>query len=325
MTAPRLESAPAIDGMVDEAEWAAAAATEGFVQFEPEFGTASSFRTVVLVGSTADALFVAFRCDDSEPSRIAAAVTARDGDLQRDDSVTVLLDTLHDLRTGYSFSTNPLGVQADSKIADNGRTVDDRWDGTWRSAARRTADGWSAEFEIPFRMLRFGSGEDVTWGINFRRRVPRRLETSVWSGPGESIWRVSDFGVLSGLAIRLADLKKFAVIPYGLVSAEKGRGYSTKFGGDLRFRIKNDLSADLTINPDFALIEADVEEINLTRFELKVPEKRPFFLEGLEMFDQRMTQFYSRRIGDILAGAKMVGRAWRLRRRCHRRPRRCRS
>lgn len=305
--APRFSAAPVIDGVIDEQEWAAAAATEGFVQFEPEFGVASPFRTVVMVGSSGEGLYVAIRSFDPEPSKIAAAVTSRDGDLQRDDSVTVLLDTFHDRRTGYSFATNLLGVQTDGKIADNGRIVDNRWDGTWMCAASRTVDGWSAEFAIPFRMLRFESGGDVTWGINFHRRVPRRLETAVWSGPGESIWRVSTFGILAGLEIRLADLKKFAVIPYGLVSVEKGGGTDTKFGGDLRFRIKSGLSADLTINPDFALVEADVEEINLTRFELQVPEKRPFFLEGLEVFDQRINQFYSRRIGDIVAGGKLVG------------------
>jgi hypothetical protein len=156
-------------------------------------------------------------------------------------------------------------------------------------------------------MLRFQGGEDASWGINFFRRIPRRLETSLWSGPGESEWRVSDFGLLSGLEIGQQGLKKFALIPYGLVSAEKDGEVETKFGGDIRFRITSDLGADVTINPDFALIEADVEEINLTRFELKVPEKRPFFLEGLEMFDQRITQFYSRRIGDIAAGGKVVG------------------
>ncbi|MDX2438843.1 MAG: DUF5916 domain-containing protein [Acidobacteriota bacterium] len=307
MTAPRLDHPPTVDGVIDETEWVAAAVTEGFVQFEPEFGAASSFRTVVLIGSTPEALYVAFRCFDPEPDKIAAAVTSRDGDLERDDSVVLMVDTLHDRRTGYSFATNVLGVQTDGKIADNGRVVDDRWDGTWLSAGSRTADGWTAEFEIPFRMLRFESGEEMTWGINFRRRIPRRLETSLWAGPGESIWRVSVFGVLAGLEIRAIDLKRFAVIPYGLVAVEKGGGIETKFGGDIRFRIKNDLSADVTVNPDFALIEADVEEINLTRFELRVPEKRPFFLEGLEMFDQRITQFYSRRIGDILAGGKLVG------------------
>jgi len=300
-------TAPVIDGVLDDEVWETAATVEGFVQFQPEFGAPSPYRTVVLVGHTSEALYVAFKCFDSDPGRIAAAVTSRDGNLKDDDSVTVLLDTNLDRRTAYYFATNSLGVQLDGKVADNGRTVDDKWDATWSSASTRTSEGWTAEFEIPFRMLRFESGEDVSWGVNFRRRVPRRLETSLWSGPGESIWRVSEFGVLTGLDVEPQSLKKFAVIPYGLVVAEKGHGVETKFGGDIRFRVTSDLSADATINPDFALIEADVEEINLSRFELFVPEKRPFFLEGIEMYSQRIRQFYSRRIGDITAGGKLVG------------------
>ncbi len=300
-------TAPVIDGVLDDEVWETAATVEGFVQFVPQFGAPSPFRTVVLVGYTSEALYVAFRCFDPDPGRIAAAVTSRDGDLEDDDSVTVLLDTNHDRRTAYYFATNTLGVQLDGKVADNGRTVDDKWDATWSSASTRTSEGWTAEFEIPFRMLRFESGEDVSWGLNFRRRVPRRLETSLWSGPGEDIWRVSVFGILTGLDVKPQGLKKFAVIPYGLVVAERERGVDTKFGGDIRFRVSSDLSADVTVNPDFALIEADVEEINLSRFELFVPEKRPFFLEGIEMYKQRIRQFYSRRIGDISAGGKMVG------------------
>jgi len=300
-------TAPVIDGVLDDEVWETAATVEGFVQFQPEFGAPSPFDTIVLVGHTSEALYVAFKCLDSDPDRIAAAIISRDGKLEDDDSVTLLLDTNHDRRTAYYFATNSLGVQLDGKVANNGRTVDDKWDATWISAATRTSEGWTAEFGIPFRMLRFAGGEDVSWGINFRRRVPRRLETSLWSGPGEDVWRVSVFGGLTGLDVRPHDLKMFAVIPYGLVVAEKERDVDTKFGGDIRFRISSDLSADITVNPDFALIEADVEEINLSRFEFFVPEKRPFFLEGIEMYSQRIRQFYSRRIGDITAGGKMVG------------------
>jgi hypothetical protein len=305
--APVFAENPVIDGVLDEAAWTTAAAVSDFVQFEPEFGVASPFRTLVLIGYTSETLYVAFRSFDPDPGRIASAVTSRDGNLKRDDSVTVLVDTNHDRRTAYYFATNVLGVQTDGKIADNGRVVDDRWDAAWECASSRTEDGWTTEFAIPLRMLRFAGGEDASWGVNFIRRVPRRLETSMWSGPGESEWRVSDFGELSGLDIGQQGLKKFAVIPYGLVSAERDGRVETKFGGDIRFRIKSDLSADVTINPDFALIEADVEEINLSRFELSLPEKRPFFLEGIEMYDQRIRQFYSRRIGDITAGGKIVG------------------
>jgi hypothetical protein len=305
--APLLAENPVIDGDLDEAVWASAATVEDFVQFEPEFGVASPFRTEVLIGYTSETLYVAFRSFDPEPEKIAAAIISRDGNLDRDDSVAVLLDTNHDRRTAYYFATNLLGVQQDGKIGDNGRVVDDRWDAAWECASSRTEDGWTTEFSIPLRMLRFQGGEDAIWGINFMRLVPRRLETSLWSGPGESEMRVSAFGVLAGLDVGQQGLKKFAVIPYGLVSAERGGEVETKFGGDIRFRIKSDLSADVTINPDFALIEADEEEINLTRFELSLEEKRPFFLEGIEVYDQRIQQFYSRRIGDITAGAKIVG------------------
>jgi hypothetical protein len=305
--APLFAENPVIDGVLDDTAWATAAEVSDFVQFEPEFGVASPFRTEVLVGYTSETLYVAFRSFDPDLARVAAAVTSRDGDLKSDDSVTLLVDTNHDRRTGYYFATNLLSVQVDGKIADNGRVVDDRWDAAWECASSRTGDGWTTEFAIPLKMLRFAGGEDASWGINFIRRVPRRLETSLWSGPGESEWRVADFGVLAGLNVGQQGLKKFAVIPYGLVSAERGGEVETKFGGDIRFRIKSDLSADVTINPDFALIEADVEKINLSRFELSLPEKRPFFLEGIEMYNQRIRQFYSRRIGDISAGGKIVG------------------
>ncbi len=302
-----LSRAPVIDGVFDEEIWTEAEPVEGFVQIEPQYGEPSPFQTVVLVGYTEETLFVAFRCFDPEPAKMSSAVTSRDGPMASDDSVSVLIDTFHDRRTAYFFSTNSLGVQSDGKVADNGRTVDVKWDASWRSASSKSAEGWTAEFAIPFRMLRYRGGEDITWGVNFLRHVPRRLETSMWSGPAESKWRVSKFGVLTGLELRASELKKFAFIPYGLLVAEKDGEIETKFGADLRFRISSSLSADLTINPDFALIEADVEEINLSRFELFVPEKRPFFLEGIEMYSQRIRQFYSRRIGDITAGGKMVG------------------
>ncbi len=302
-----LSSKPKIDGILDDSVWSEAAVADGFVQFVPQFGQPSPYRTVVLVGYTEDALYVAFKCFDPEPDEISAAVTSRDGSLDNDDSVALLIDTFHDRRRAYYFITNTLGVQGDGKVADNGRVVENEWDGTWECASSRSAEGWTSEFAIPFGILRFSGGEDTTWGINFHRYVPRRLETSVWSGPGESQWRVSSFGELTGFDVQSAGAKKYAVIPYGLVVVEKGREPQYEAGVDLRFRIAEGLSADLTLNPDFALVEADVEQINLTRFEIFVPEKRPFFLEGNEMFDQRIRQFYSRRIGDITWGGKLTG------------------
>ena len=277
-----------------------------FVQIDPEQGQPSPFRTVVRIGQTETALYVAFEALDREPSRVAAAVTDRDGDLDADDSVALLLDTFLDGRTAYLFQVNALSTQLDGRIADNGRTVDLLWDGAWNSVARRHGEGYSVELEIPFEVLRYRRGGGRRWGVSFLRTVPRRLETSLWPEPTENRYRVANFGLLEGLAPGVAG-KRWQLIPFTLgVVDEDGRG-DVEVGGDFRFRPSSSLGIDVTINPDFALIEADVEEINLTRFELFVPEKRPFFLEGSETFRQRIRQFNSRRIGDISWGTKTNG------------------
>lgn len=306
-----LEQAPMIDGEIGESEWAGAGLIDqAFTQFEPDFGAASPYRTVVRVGQTATALYVAFEAFDPDPSRLAAAITTRDGRLNADDSVTVALDSFGDNRTAYVFRTNALATQEDGRIADNGRTIDGQWDAAWRSAAARGEDRWTAEFEIPFSILRYSTGSEVSWGVNFIRTMPRRLETSMWSDPGETIWRVSSFGELNGIDVSRSpqETDTWDVIPYALAAVEEDQDPDYETGIDVRWRPSSQLGVDLTVNPDFALIEADVEELNLTRFELRVPEKRPFFLEGSEMFNQRFRQFYSRRIGDITWGAKASGK-----------------
>jgi hypothetical protein len=306
--AAKLSTPPAIDGEIGDEEWAGASIIdEHFVQIEPEHGSPSPFRTVVRVGQTGDSLYVAFEAYDPDPARLAAAVTQRDDDLDPDDSVGVLIDTFGDRRTAYLFGTNTLATQLDGRIADNGRTVDLEWDEAWTCGANRYADRWVAEFEIPFAALRFPSGADQTWGINFLRMVPRRLESALWSGPAESRWRVTAFGSLTGIKSPVGEQKTWQAIPYAVASIEEDKGADLEIGGDLRWRPSSSIGVDLTVNPDFALIEADVETINLTRFELFIPEKRPFFLEGNQMYEQRIRQFYSRRIGDITWGGKSTG------------------
>lgn len=306
-----LEVAPTIDGNIGASEWSGAAIVDQyFVQIEPEYGKPSPFRTVVRIGQTETALYVAFEAFDPEPSRLAAASTQRDEALDKDDSVAVLIDTFSDNRTAYLFRTNALATQQDGRIADNGRTVDLRWDAAWRSAATRHEDRWTVEFEIPFSILKYATDTDRSWGINFVRTVPRRLETSLWSGPAEVVFRVSGFGDLHGLKVPKPD-DPWQFIPYVLGSIEESEGTEFEVGADVRWRPSSRLGVDFTVNPDFALVEADVETINLTRFELRIPEKRPFFLEGNEMFAQRISQFYSRRIGDITWGAKTTGKLGR--------------
>ena len=308
LVAAPLAAPPVIDGIIDEAEWAGASVADTpFIQIEPEFGEPSPFRTVVRIGQTGAALYVAFESHDPEPDRLAAAMTRRDGDLEDDDAVVVVLDTFSDGRTAYAFATNVLATQWDGRIADNGRTTDETWDEAWTCASRRHEEGWTAEFQIPFAILRFDPGEDRTWGLGLIRSVPRRLEVSLWSGPAEDPFRVSSFGTLTGLQLGAREEKSWQVIPYGLAAAAEGEKPEFQVGGDLRWRPAGAAAVDVTVNPDFALTEAAVEVINLSRFELFIPEKRPFFLEGSEMYRQRIRQFYSRRIGDITWGTKATG------------------
>ncbi len=303
-----LAAAPLIDGNIDEQEWATATLIDQpFIQFQPDFGQASAFRTVVRVAQTETSLFIAFEAFDPDMSRLSAARTQRDGGLGRDDSLQVMLDTFGDARTAYAFQTNALGTQEDERFADNGRTTDDRWDATWYVATQRHADRWTVEMEIPFAILRFPAGQDGTWGLNFRRTVPRRNEHALWAYPSESVFRVSAFGKLTGINPPARD-DAWTFIPYAMAAYEKDADTDIEIGADIRWRPSSRFGVDLTLNPDFALIEADVETINLSRFELRISEKRPFFLEGNEMYSQRIEQFYSRRIGDIDWGAKTNGK-----------------
>jgi len=296
---------PVIDGEIDEEEWRTAARVTGFIQYEPQRGDASDVRTDVLALYDAGHLYVAFRAWDSEP--ITAQLTQRDADLFTDDAVAVVLDTTFDRRSGYYFITNALGTQADGRIADDGRIVESTWDAPWQSAARRTEYGWSAEFSLPLSSVRYAAGKNQIWGINFGRSRRRTLERSFWSGPLDNQWRVSQAGRLTALEVP-PPLDRLQVVPYALTRLQDRVAPHWEAGVDARYALTPTTAVYATLFPDFATIEADQEQINLTRFELTLPEKRQFFLEGQEQFNQRFRTFYSRRIEDITAGAKLLGK-----------------
>jgi hypothetical protein len=295
-----------LDGLLSEPEWSRAIPAGEFVQFEPARGEKASFATEVRVLLASDRLYIGFFCRDPEPERIAAQLTRRDSDLFDDDCVGVSLDTFLDRRTAYFFFTNVLGTQEDGRLSDNGRTQDSTWDGEWRSAARRVEEGWTAEMEIPLVSIKFKPGLGIAWGFAVVRGIPRRLEKDTWPGPTEDIGRVSQFGTLVGLDLEAA-AKRLELVPHVIGRLEEGRA-GVETGADARWAFSQDFSANLTVNPDFATIEADQEQVNLTRFELSLPEKRNFFLEGSEIYNQRIQLFYSRRIADIWAGLKVYGK-----------------
>jgi hypothetical protein len=297
-----------VDGLLEEAPWGRAPVLSDFLQFQPERGAAASVRTSVWVLYDGEAVYFGFECADPETDRIAARITKRDADLQEDDSVAVYLDTYSDRRACYYFVTNLLGTQADGRVTDNGLTSDSTWDGVWRSAARRTETGWTAEIAIELASLKYRPGHARTWGLGLVRSFPRRLESVTWQGRVDSPKRISQFGVLSGLDLERA-AKRLQVIPHVLGRLEDWSTVAADAGLDARYAFSQTVSGNLTVNPDFATVEADQEQINLTRFELNLPEKRNFFLEGREIYSQRIQLFYTRRIGDIYGGAKLYGKA----------------
>ncbi len=299
------QEAPKIDGEIEETEWQVAAIAQYFIQYEPQRGSASEHKTEVLVLYDEGHLYVAFRLFDAEPS--TAQLTRRDAELFSDDAVILVLDSHHDGRSAYYFMTNPLGTQTDGRIVDDGRTVDKTWDAPWHSVSEETETGWTAEMAIPFTSIKYTAGKNVTWGINFGRSRRRTFETSFWSAPLDNRFRISQAGDLVGLSVS-PPTDRLQVIPYGLSRLQKNTSTDWDAGIDLRFAISSEMSAYTTINPDFATIEADQEEVNLSRFELSLQEKRQFFLEGNELFRQRIRTFYSRRISDISGGLKILGK-----------------
>ena len=296
-----------IDGNLDEPAWESAETAGNFVQFQPEKGKKASFKTEVKILYSEDYIYFGIICEDKQPEKIISRLSRRDSDLGEDDSIGIGIDTFLDRRTAYFFFTNPLGTQLDGRISDNGRTTDSTWDETWLSAAKKTSTGWNAELAIPLSILKYKPGKNLKWGLGFIRFIPRLLEKDTWTGPMETTTKVSQFGTMKNFALKKAE-KNLKIIPHIISRFQKEKKTDFSAGLDIRYAISQSMSADLTINPDFATIEADEEQINLTRFELSLPEKRNFFLEGSEIYSQRIRLFYSRRIADIHGGTKIYGK-----------------
>ena len=303
--ARRAARPPDIDGRVTESEWQGGARAENFLQFQPRRGDPTELPTVVHVLYDDEFLYAGFQAWDPEPP--LSQMIERDDPIWNDDSVQVFLDSFHDRRTGYYFMVNGLGTQADGRISDDGGTSDGAWDAPWRSRAQRTDYGWSAEIAIPLTSIQYVAGEDVTWGINFGRSRRRSLERTFWAGPVDYWARLSMAGTLVGLDVP-RQTRRHQVIPYALSRAQEREPTVGAVGLDVRYAVTPHLSAYGTVNPDFATIEADQELVNLTRFEVSLTEKRQFFLEGGELFNQRIRTFYSRRIADIEGGGKLLGK-----------------
>ena len=341
----RVEDGPRIDGRLDEEVWLQAAVIDEFVQQEPVEGQPATERTVVRLLYDAQALYLGVEAHDSEPDGVIATEMRRDSPrLLDEDNFQVILDTFHDRRSGYMFVTSPLGAKLEQQVAEEGEggwrgrnsnNVNVNWDGVWDVVSRRTGDGWVAEIAIPMVTLRFPKTERQVWGVNFMRNIRRKNEQVFWAPISKeyTLTRVSLAGTMTGLAglNRGLDLR---LTPYALAGGRQdraerrldGSGFGD-YGLDVKYGVASGLNLDLTVNTDFAQVEVDEQQVNLTRFPLFFPEKRDFFLENAGMFNvgggsgfgRTADLFFTRRIGlsedgapiPIIGGARLTGKSGR--------------
>lgn len=315
-----------LDGILDEAAWQNAEHINQFTQRELELGQPATERTEVAVIYTETAMYIGVWCFDSEPNKIVAKEMRRDFYYNLDDNFIVILDTYNDSRNGFMFITNPNGARADLQVFNNGGSSNVFWNGVWDVKTQRTAQGWFAEIEIPFSTLKYPASDMIqTWGVNFERNIRRKREQSRWQGWGRNfdITDVNQAGKLVGLD-KLNQKRFIELKPYALAGGEHAEGKSDgigNVGGDINYLISPTYRLNLTFNTDFAQVEADQQQINLSRFPLFFPELREFFLEGNDFFDfgfggNRIIPFYSRKIGlnddretvPIIAGARILGK-----------------
>jgi hypothetical protein len=340
----RIAASPLLDGVPDEPMWLAADSVTEFTQRDPDEGRPASERTVVRLLATEEGLWVGVWAYDRTPERIRRTQLRRDFDPDPDDVFCVVLDPQRDRRSGVLFCVNPNGAQLDGEIR-SAEDADDNWNGVWDARARVGAWGWSAELLIPWQTLRYRRGED-SWGLNLARVIRHRNEEVEWRAwrRHQGLFFLEEAGRLTGLgelprrgllearpyasatgqaaSHDLDSLPSDTAPVYRRLDAATGEA---KLGFDGKLALAPTLTLDFTVNTDFAQVEADRQVVNLTRFPLFFPEKRPFFLEAADQFEfgqqERLQVFYSRRIGlgpegepiPIVAGARVTGRVGRER------------
>lgn len=300
------DTAPVIDGALTDSVWisARAAAVRSFTQYEPTEGRPISESTLVAVAYDEAALYVGFWCYDSEPNRILKQLVRRDRSSESD-RVLLMLDPAHDHQTGNYFELSAAGVQRDGRFY-NDNWSDDSWDGVWAGDVQMLPWGWTAEMRIPYSCLRFPDQAQQVWGIDFNRSISRKQENAEWAfWPSSESGEMSKTGHLTGLDDIHAG-NHLELLPYLVSKLEAepksignpdGRDYLGNTGFDLKYALSSDLILDATVNPDFGQVELDQPVLNLSTYETFYSEKRPFFVEGANLFETDYTLFYSRRIG----------------------------
>lgn len=333
---------PVIDGkVIGDEVWEKLVPIDQLIQTKPNAGYPATEKTEVRIGYTATTFYLSVICYDSDPSKLVVSDARRDATLDNTDSFLFILDTFHDRQNGFIFGTNPIGIEYDGQVDNEGQGNQSQnrqqqgtiggfnlnWDAAFVVKSMVGEFGWSAEFAIPLRTLRFASGKDQIWGFNCQRNIRKTNEIAYWAAlPIQfDLKRLSLGGSLSGLNLQSPGNLKF--IPYVLGKASKDFNaipaeteYKPAFGADIKYSITSAVTLDLTYNTDFAQVEVDQQQINLDRFNLFFPEKRPFFLENAGQFSVgspgEVDLFFSRRIGigpngeivPIIGGARLSGK-----------------
>lgn len=323
-----------VDGSLTETVWTSAPKIGDLVQRQPDTGSPPSERTEVTLLRDDDNFYVGVVAYDAEPGRVVGTQMMRDGSLNADDRIEIVLDTFRDQRSAFYFATNPAGALVDGLAFANGQ-LNTEWDAIWHVRTARTSNGWTAEFAIPFKSLSFPAGETV-WGFNIARTISRKLEDDRWSGArlDTQFLQISEAGEITNLGeltqgIGL-DLRPFLAGRWLRLAGSGDDDFSSKPGLDVFYSVTPSLRLTATFNTDFGETEVDARQINLTRFSLLFPEKRAFFLEGAGVFSFASTgpetpggipgtgadlyPFFSRRIGliggrevPLDAGLKLMG------------------
>ncbi len=312
LNAARAPGAIVLDGRLGDPAWAAAVATDTFTQQYPHEGAAPTERTTVRVLYDDRALYVGIDCAQSQ-TPIVARLTRRDR-VAAADRVTVDISSRADRVTAFHFGVNAAGV-LDDGIYFNDTDYSADWDENWEAATSIHPDGWSAELKIPFRILRFESAPRQTWGLQVQRYTELRHEWDLWA------WRsraapgvVSTFGTLEGVdgiqSSRQVEARLTQSLKLRFRDEDASRALFSSLGIDGKAHPTQGTTLDLTVNPDFGQVEADQVVLNLSNFELTYPEKRPFFLEGLDTFSTTRSVLYTRRIGARPAYPLAAGETW---------------
>jgi len=337
----RLDAPLLVDGVLDEEVYREMPSFGGFVQVTPVAGGEPSQRSEVWILHDDTHLYVVCRCHDTAPPEewVANELRRDTNGLRNNDHFGIMLDTFYDRRSGFAFYSNPLGARADYSVVDEG-SVNTDWNPVWDVETSEFDGGWTMEMAIPFKSLRYRSGSDQMWGFQLRRSIRRNNEwlylnpvPAFMAGP-QGLNRVSAGGTIVGLELPTAS-RNLEIKPYRItgftndrvVETPLGNQYDANAGIDLKYGVTANLTADFTVNTDFAQVEVDEQQVNLTRFNLFFPEKREFFLEGRGVFDfgrggqgfrpgggggDAPFLFYSRRIGFDRGGVVPIDVGGRL-------------